>query len=107
MSHIIFAKNGHKHGHGRVSHRPMPTLRRRRFPAIFDHTWSAIRRTGKAFGEGVAEARRTARAYDELAAMSDPELHDIGISRADIPAVVSGTYSLWKVEIESFSRKGG
>ena len=107
MRHIIFAKNGHKHGHGRGSHRPMLTLRRRRFPAIFDRTWSAIRRTGKAFGEGVAEARRTARAYDELAAMSDPELHDIGISRADIPAVVSGTYSLWKAEIESFSPKGG
>ena len=102
MSHVIFTKNGY----GRVPHWRVPTLGRR-YPAIFDRTWSAIRRTGKAFGEGVAEARRTARAYDELAAMSDPELHDIGISRADIPAVVSGTYSLWKAEIESFSPKGG
>ena len=101
MSHIIFTKNGH----GRVPYRRVPTLGRR-YPAIFDRAWSAISRTGKAFGERVAEARRMARAYDELAAMSDPELHDIGISRADIPAVVSGTYSLWKVEIESFLRKG-
>jgi len=101
MSHIIFAKNGH----GRVPHWRAPTLGRR-YPGIFYRAWSAIKRTGKAFGERVAEARRMARAYDELAAMSDPELHDIGISRADIPAVVSGTYSFRKVEIESFSRKG-
>ena len=56
-------------------------------------------------GKRVAEARRMARAYDELAAMSDLELHDIGISRADIPAAVSGAYSLWKVEIASFRGK--
>jgi uncharacterized protein YjiS (DUF1127 family) len=39
-----------------------------------------------------AEARRMAQAYDELAAMSDPELRDIGINRSDILAVVSGAY---------------
>ena len=69
----------------------MPTLGRR-FLAIVDCVWSAISRAKKAFGEGTAEARRMARAYDELTTMSDPELHDIGISRADIPAVLSGTY---------------
>jgi len=95
MSHIIFTKNGH----GRV-----PTLGHRN-PAIFARAWSAIGRMGKAFGKRVAEARRMARAYDELAAMSDLELHDIGISRADIPAAVSGAYSLWKVEIASFRAK--
>ena len=31
------------------------------------------------------------RAYNELAAMSDPELHDIGIRRSDIMAVAFGT----------------
>ncbi len=89
MSGVTCTKNGH--GHGCVTYRPMPTLRHR-FPAIFDRTWSAISRAKKAFDEGVAKTRRMARAYEELAAMSDPELHDIGISRADIPAVVSGTY---------------
>ncbi len=89
MSHIIFVRNGHGYGH--VPYRPVLTLGRR-YPAIFDHVWSAIRRTGKAFSDRIAQARRRARAYDQLAAMSDPELHDIGISRADIPAVVWGTY---------------
>jgi uncharacterized protein YjiS (DUF1127 family) len=64
-----------------------------RHPAILRHAWRAISRTPKTFAEGVAEAaRRMARAYDELAAMSDPELRDSSINRSDIPAVVSGTY---------------
>jgi hypothetical protein len=45
-----------------------------------------------AFAERVAEARRIARACEELATMSEPELNDIGINRADIPALVFGTY---------------
>ncbi len=64
----------------------------RRYPAIVDRAWSAVRQAGKAFYKGVADTRRTARAYRELSTMSDLELHDIGISRADIPVVVSGTY---------------
>jgi uncharacterized protein YjiS (DUF1127 family) len=76
---------------GRTPVRPMATLGQR-YPAILRRGWSVIDRTLKAFAEGVAESRRISRLYDELAAMSDPELHDIGINRADIPAVIAGTY---------------
>jgi uncharacterized protein YjiS (DUF1127 family) len=77
---------------GRALRRPMPA-NGHRHPAILRHAWRAISRTLKTFAEGVAEAaRRMARAYDELAAMSDPALRDSSINRSDIPAVVSGTY---------------
>jgi uncharacterized protein YjiS (DUF1127 family) len=46
----------------------------------------------RACAEGIAEARRVSRAYNELTALSDSELQDIGIMRTDIPAVVTGTY---------------
>jgi uncharacterized protein (DUF2249 family)/uncharacterized protein YjiS (DUF1127 family) len=59
---------------------------------VFRQLWGAISCRLNAFVEGVAEARRMARAYDELAKMSEPELRDIGISRGDIPAVFSRTY---------------
>jgi len=82
-----------------VKDRPGRALRRlmpangHRHPAILRHAWRAISRTPKTFAEGVAQAaRRMARAYDELAAMSDPELRDSSINGSDIPAVVSGTY---------------
>lgn len=51
-----------------------------------------VDRALKIFGERVAEARRMRQAYEELAAMSDRELKDIGITRNDIPAVVARTY---------------
>lgn len=51
-----------------------------------------VGRALKIFGERVAEARRMHQAYEELAAMSDRELKDIGITRNDIPAVVARTY---------------
>jgi uncharacterized protein YjiS (DUF1127 family) len=41
---------------------------------------------------GIAEARRMHRLYEELASMTSRELKDIGISRSDIPAVVAGTF---------------
>ncbi len=63
-----------------------------RDPAIFRRVSGTIKRTLQALAESIAAARRMARAYDELAAMSDPELGDMGIRRADIPAVVSGIY---------------
>lgn len=75
----------------RALRHPMPTIEHR-YLAIFSHARSTIRRTLKAYAEGIAEARRLARLYDELAAMTDTELHDIGISRADIPALISSTY---------------
>jgi uncharacterized protein YjiS (DUF1127 family) len=61
-------------------------------PAILTHVLQTISGTLKAFAESAAAARRAARAYDQLTAMTDPELHDIGIHRSDIPAVISGTY---------------
>lgn len=53
---------------------------------------ASIRRALKALGARITEARRTQRAFEELNAMSDHELEDIGISRADIPAIVAGIY---------------
>jgi uncharacterized protein (DUF2249 family)/uncharacterized protein YjiS (DUF1127 family) len=42
--------------------------------------------------EGVEEARRMHRAYDQLARMNDYELADIGLVRGDIPAAVVGRF---------------
>ncbi|UNC13288.1 DUF1127 domain-containing protein [Acidiphilium multivorum] len=39
-----------------------------------------------------AERRAAREAYRELQSLSDRELADLGISRADIRAVVNGTY---------------
>lgn len=63
-----------------------------RYREIVRHVWRTISHMLMAFGEGVAEALRRGRTYHELATMSDPELHDIGINRSDISAVVSGAY---------------
>lgn len=52
----------------------------------------AICRALKAVGDRVAEARRVQQIFDELNAMNDHELEDIGLIRSDIPAVVAGTY---------------
>lgn len=40
----------------------------------------------------IAGRRAQARDRDALNAMSDRDLADIGLSRAEIPAVVKGTY---------------
>jgi uncharacterized protein YjiS (DUF1127 family) len=40
----------------------------------------------------MAECRRRRQSYQELAAMSDRELEDIGISRSDIDAIFAGQY---------------
>jgi len=52
----------------------------------------AVGRKLKSFTERIAQARRRQQAYEQLAALSDPELEDLGIRRTDIPAVVSGRY---------------
>lgn len=59
---------------------------------ILRRTWNALAHTAKAIAEGASEARRMQRMYDELSSMSDLELHDFGLIRSDIPAVVTGTY---------------
>ncbi|MGZ5877030.1 MAG: DUF2249 domain-containing protein [Bradyrhizobium sp.] len=48
-------------------------------------------RTLRSAGDGMAEARRRHQAYEELVALNNLELEDIGISRGNIPAVVAGT----------------
>ncbi|ESR22778.1 RSP_7527 family protein [Lutibaculum baratangense] len=45
-----------------------------------------------------ADARRMDATYRELSLMTDRELRDMGITRADIPAVVAGTYTRPAVE---------
>ncbi len=44
----------------------------------------------KALAESVSEARYNARVYNELTAMDERMLKDIGINRGDIAAVVHG-----------------
>ncbi len=51
-----------------------------------------VGRALKIFSDRVGRARRMHREYEALLAMSDRELNDIGITRADIPAVVARTY---------------
>jgi uncharacterized protein YjiS (DUF1127 family) len=72
---------------GRAFPQPM-LINGHRHPSILRLALRTACRTLK----GVAEARRMVRAHNELAAMSDPELRDIGINRSDISAVVSGRH---------------
>ena len=85
--------------------RQLPIVRFRH-TSILRRTRSAMSRTLKAFAEDLAKARRMAREYNELASMSDPELQDIGISRADIPAVVSGAYRRKRYDSSEFALRG-
>ncbi|HET6629793.1 MAG TPA: DUF1127 domain-containing protein [Woeseiaceae bacterium] len=48
----------------------------------------------KSFSGGIVEGFRMSRLYEQLVDMSDRELAQIGISRADIPAVVAGTHRI-------------
>jgi uncharacterized protein YjiS (DUF1127 family) len=57
---------------------------------ILRRAWRAISGTLNALAEGIAETRRMSRLYDELAAMRNSELHDIGIDRVDTQAVITG-----------------
>jgi uncharacterized protein YjiS (DUF1127 family) len=55
----------------------------------------SARRTANSFarvGAWFAERRAAREAYRELQSLSDRELADLGISRADIRSVVNGTY---------------
>jgi uncharacterized protein YjiS (DUF1127 family) len=44
------------------------------------------------FSEVRAERRRRARDFHALSESTDRQLWDMGISRADVPSVVNGTY---------------
>lgn len=52
----------------------------------------AMPRALTAIAGRVAKARQARRRFEELNAMSDHELEDIGITRVDIPAIVAGIY---------------
>lgn len=54
--------------------------------------FASIGRALTALGSRVSEARRVQRTFEDLNAMSDRDLEDIGITRADIPAIVTGVY---------------
>ena len=51
-----------------------------------------LRSARASFRQSVEMRRAQQRARDELDAYSDRQLQDLGISRADIPSVVAGTY---------------
>jgi uncharacterized protein YjiS (DUF1127 family) len=55
---------------------------------VFASACRALRR----LGHKVAECRHQRRAYEELVAMSDHELEDIGVSRSEIDAIFAGKY---------------
>src|SRR5579872_819053 len=55
-------------------------------------TFASTARVLKKLSHKLAGCRRKRRGYQELAAMSDIELEDLGIGRADIDAIVAGTY---------------
>ena len=55
-------------------------------------SFASTARVLKKLSHKLAECRRNRRGYQELAAMSDIELEDLGIGRADIDAIVAGTY---------------
>ena len=59
---------------------------------VFASAGRALRR----LGHKVAECHRQRRAYEELAAMTDYELEDIGISRSQIDAIFTGKYQIAK-----------
>lgn len=66
----------------------LPAMRRSPHARALASTGRALRR----LGHRMAECRRKRRGYQELAAMSDLELEDLGISRSDIDAIFAGIY---------------
>ena len=55
-------------------------------------TLKLIQCASQAISDRIAKARRVCREFQELSAMSNIELQDIGIGREDILAVLSGSY---------------
>lgn len=60
---------------------------------MLGHLLLRIDRGLRKLTEAVVARYERQRAYDELMAFDDRTLADIGITRADIPAVVAGTYA--------------
>ena len=85
-----FSLGGHDK---RVTGEPAVFARRQRgfrVGSTIERAMDAVGQSVKAFAEGVAEGRRMSRLYDELTAKSGGDLAKLGISRADILAVVAG-----------------
>lgn len=66
---------------------------------VIDTTTNSVRgttslwaETTQRFGEWRAKRASRARVARELATYTDRELFDLGITRADIPAVINGTF---------------
>lgn len=63
----------------------------------FDHpqmfVLDMLRQTAASFAAWRAERRKRAQIARELAVYTDRELFDLGIQRADFPAIIDGTYS--------------
>ncbi|MDT3684151.1 MAG: hypothetical protein RO009_03800 [Pseudorhodoplanes sp.] len=72
---------------------PVARQRRSRFSLALDGARNTVGHWGKALAEGIAEARRMSQLYDELVGMTDRELAELGIGRADISAVIAGRYA--------------
>jgi uncharacterized protein YjiS (DUF1127 family) len=54
--------------------------------------FASSRRALRRVADKIAQCHHKHRAYQELAAMSDRELEDIGISRSDLDAIVAGRF---------------
>ena len=63
----------------------------------FDHphmfVLDMLQQTVASFTAWRAEQRKRAQIARELAIYTDRELFDLGIQRADFPAIINGTYS--------------
>jgi uncharacterized protein YjiS (DUF1127 family) len=63
----------------------------------FDHPHTPVRdvlhQAVASFAAWRTEQRKRARIARELATYTDRELFDLGIQRADVPAIINGTYT--------------
>ena len=53
---------------------------------------AAIARAARAVAAPIVAARRRRRLFDELSSLDDRMLKDIGVTRAEIPYIVSGEW---------------
>ena len=54
-----------------------------------DRSESVIRKFFAGIADGIAQWKQYNRTYNELASLSDRDLADLGISRAEIPSVAA------------------
>ncbi|BBK44243.1 hypothetical protein STVA_42630 [Allostella vacuolata] len=77
----------------------------------FGRTMSAIARLALAAPRKIGAALRTwstqRQAYDELMALDDRQLRDMGLARSEIPAVVAGTFAPDSFRVEALPAVDG